>query len=85
MECRKQTEETAPRVLFVAEMQWLRIRREQAERDTATFPYPYFLLHFLASASAFTDDFFQPSSLKWWAQVDSNHRPHDYQSCALTS
>ena len=21
----------------------------------------------------------------WWAQVDSNHRPHDYQSCALTS
>ena len=22
---------------------------------------------------------------KWWAQVDSNHRPHDYQSCALTS
>ena len=22
---------------------------------------------------------------KWWAQVDSNHRPHDYQSCALAS
>ena len=22
---------------------------------------------------------------KWWAKVDSNHRPHDYQSCALTS
>ena len=21
----------------------------------------------------------------WWAKVDSNHRPHDYQSCALTS
>ena len=21
----------------------------------------------------------------WWAQVDSNHRPHDYQSCALAS
>ena len=29
----------------------------------------------------------QPSTLtvNWWAQVDSNHRPHDYQSCALTS
>ena len=23
------------------------------------------------------------STLNWWAQVDSNHRPHDYQSCAL--
>ncbi len=21
----------------------------------------------------------------WWAWVDSNHRPHDYQSCALAS
>ena len=28
-----------------------------------------------------------PSSLflKWWAKMDSNHRPHDYQSCALAS
>ena len=28
-----------------------------------------------------------PASMKmeWWAQVDSNHRPHDYQSCALAS
>ena len=22
---------------------------------------------------------------EWWAKVDSNHRPHDYQSCALAS
>ena len=22
---------------------------------------------------------------QWWAQVDSNHRPHAYQACALTS
>ena len=21
----------------------------------------------------------------WWAKVDSNHRPHAYQACALTS
>ena len=21
----------------------------------------------------------------WWAQVDSNHRPHAYQACALTN
>ena len=25
------------------------------------------------------------SSFKWWAKMDSNHRPHDYQSCALAS
>ena len=25
------------------------------------------------------------SRKEWWAQVDSNHRPHDYQSCALAS
>ena len=22
---------------------------------------------------------------EWWAQVDSNHRPHAYQACALTT
>ena len=21
----------------------------------------------------------------WWAQMDSDHRPHAYQACALTS
>ena len=26
-----------------------------------------------------------PFPLKWWAKMDSNHRPHDYQSCALAS
>ena len=32
------------------------------------------------------DEHFNPiSKKKWWAQVDSNHRPHDYQSCALAS
>ena len=25
------------------------------------------------------------SESNWWAQVDSNHRPHAYQACALTS
>ena len=24
-------------------------------------------------------------SIAWWAQVDSNHRPHAYQACALTT
>ena len=26
-----------------------------------------------------------PQPARWWAKVDSNHRPHDYQSCALAS
>ena len=25
------------------------------------------------------------SCSKWWAAVDSNHRPHAYQACALTT
>ena len=24
-------------------------------------------------------------NITWWAKMDSNHRPHDYQSCALAS
>ena len=27
---------------------------------------------------------FHPCLSCWWAQVDSNHRPHAYQACALT-
>ena len=30
-------------------------------------------------------DIHQPIFLAWWAQVDSNHRPHAYQACALTT
>ena len=26
-----------------------------------------------------------PSLKFWWAQMDSNHRPHAYQACALTT
>ena len=28
---------------------------------------------------------FKPPSDIWWAQMDSNHRPHAYQACALTT
>ena len=37
------------------------------------------VLRTLGSVSGF------PARFPWWAEVDSNHRPHDYQSCALTS
>ena len=30
-------------------------------------------------------DFRLAAFAAWWAQVDSNHRPHAYQACALTS
>lgn len=32
-------------------------------------------------------DIISPSAacMKWWAAVDSNHRPHPYQGCALTT
>ena len=29
--------------------------------------------------------FFREKKSKWWAQMDSNHRPHAYQACALTT
>ena len=37
-----------------------------------------FLFH--SSQICFESAFFEI----WWAQVDSNHRPHAYQACALT-
>ena len=35
---------------------------------------PLSTLHLLSAVSSL-----------WWAQVDSNHRPHAYQACALTT
>ena len=32
-----------------------------------------------------TFSFFSKKKSKWWAQMDSNHRPHAYQACALTT
>ena len=29
--------------------------------------------------------FAQLFRVAWWAEVDSNHRPHAYQACALTT
>ena len=56
--------------------------------------YPKFFVSLLLpshnlSSSIFTMFSFQGTSYelvtRWWAKVDSNHRPHDYQSCALAS
>ena len=40
----------------------------------------YVLVMFLKAQSPETLIF-----ITWWAKMDSNHRPHDYQSCALAS
>ena len=40
-----------------------------------------FMLFFLL----LTFSFFSKKKSKWWAQMDSNHRPHAYQACALTT
>ena len=40
----------------------------------------YVLVMFLKARSPETLIF-----IIWWAKMDSNHRPHDYQSCALAS
>ena len=40
----------------------------------------YVLVMFLKARSPETS-----ISITWWAKMDSNHRPHDYQSCALAS
>ena len=41
----------------------------------------FFMLFFLL----LTFSFFSKKKSKWWAQMDSNHRPHAYQACALTT
>ena len=50
---------------------------EEFNSSAQRIPY---LLH-----SSFLTIHSKAKLLKWWAKVDSNHRPHDYQSCALAS
>ena len=45
------------------------------------FPHlHYFLISLFNFQGASENSWFS-----WWAQVDSNHRPHAYQACALTT
>ena len=41
--------------------------------------------HLTAFAINCSNHFRSPSLSGWWAQMDSDHRPHAYQACALTS
>ena len=52
------------------------VRRDCTSRSVSAFD-----LH--SCRSWLLSDFSGAS--RWWAQVDSNHRPHAYQACALTT
>ena len=43
------------------------------------------LFSFQGASASSRMQFEVPLFREWWAQVDSNHRPHAYQACALTT
>ena len=52
------------------------------QSDITTLLLSFDLMFFSFSANLLLYAVFK---VLWWAQVDSNHRPHAYQACALTS
>ena len=58
------------------------------QQSTGLLPRAAFRVHFgLQPFKTRPSQSWLPFQLfkKWWAKMDSNHRPHDYQSCALAS
>ena len=58
------------------------------QQSTGLLPSAAFRVHFgfLPPRTLLRQSWLPPGSLfKLWAKMDSNHRPHDYQSCALAS
>ena len=54
------------------------------------FKIGYLIISSLLFRYSIFKDLSTPRHLKsssdiWWAQMDSNHRPHAYQACALTT
>ena len=48
-------------------------------------PFPVYNHNCFVSVFSFQDTKCKTGGFAWWAKMDSNHRPHDYQSCALAS
>ena len=73
--------------LFQGQIETLRIRKmlrfDLVGGDKRNRTAGLLLARQALSQLSYTPD--SPSEFWWWAQVDSNHRPHDYQSCALAS
>ena len=80
-------------------LQW-RVNSEEWRVSEGLRPYPFYSLFVILSLLWFcwSLDFLCDAAYKgtqgakkfkilkiWWAQVDSNHRPHAYQACALTT
>ena len=71
-----------PRTRFSAE------KPRRLQQSTGLFPKAAFRVHFGALpfwTRPSRSWLLSKSFSKWWAKMDSNHRPHDYQSCALAS
>ena len=70
-------------------LRFLRLASAFIRLSSFMFPRNSMKPHLFPSASfrplPFLMMFQSISCLKWWAKMDSNHRPHDYQSCALAS
>ena len=70
------TQVSVPRQLAAGLAGWLK-------RPQVTLPNSAYTLYKLSVLCLFLA-FASPLSQLWWAQVESNHRPHAYQACALT-
>ena len=62
------------------------IRGEQKNKTKSKIIFVIVWIFFVSSAYRYTPETKKfKISKNWWAQVDSNHRPHAYQACALTT
>ena len=61
----------------------LPVSRLSAHASQVTLPNSAYTLYKLSVLCLFLA-FASLLSQLWWAQVESNHRPHAYQACALT-
>ena len=79
-----------PSLFWSGGPKWTRFSAEKPRRlqqSTGLSPRAGFRVHFTELSKPFRSLLWSNYllSLKWWAKMDSNHRPHDYQSCALAS
>ena len=79
---------------FLKKKWWARTRfsaekPRRLQQSTGLLPSAAFRVHFGFSCLCVPDcrhpDSYSFVFFEWWAKMDSNHRPHDYQSCALAS
>ena len=76
-------------ILFSSCFLFSALFQEQISKDKSKLIFWYTLLKCISFRqplfSFVSFSFFSKKKRKWWAQMDSNHRPHAYQACALTT